>query len=75
MPPPVNLPPIEQCIFETVQHHPDISAEALRRRVQADDSEDRKHLHLRIARLNTLLRPHGICVRSEGGGYHIKVVS
>jgi hypothetical protein len=70
----LTLPPIERRIFEAVQHHPGISAEELRRQVQADNSEDRKHLHLCIARLNTLLRPHGITVRSEGGLFQMRAV-
>ena len=67
---PLNLPLIERRIFEAVQQG--ISTEELRRRVQADDSEERKLLHLRIARLNTLLRPHGITIRSEGGIYRTR---
>ena len=70
MPQPLNLPPFERRLFEAAQQG--ISAEELRRQVQADDSEDRKLLHLHIARLNTLLRPHGICVRSEGGIYRTR---
>jgi hypothetical protein len=70
---PLNLPPIERRIFEAVQQG--ISAEELRRQVQADNSEDRKLLHLRIARLNSLLRPYGITIRSEGGIYRTRSTS
>jgi hypothetical protein len=68
MPPSLNLPPFERRLFEAAQQG--ISAEELRRQVQAND--DRRLLHLHIARLNTLLRPHGICVRSEGGIYRTR---
>jgi hypothetical protein len=71
MPQPLNLPPFERRLFEAAQQG--ISAEELRRQVQADG--DRKLLHLHIARLNTLLCPHGICVRSEGGIYRTRSAS
>ena len=73
----LRLPPIKQRILETVQSHPDISAEALRCLVWADDPnggpEDRKVLHVHVSQLNQLLAPHGIVVRSQGGGYRIRV--
>jgi hypothetical protein len=73
MPQPLNLPPFERRLFEAAQQG--ISAEELRRQVQADGGGDRKHLHLCIAQLNTLLRPHGISIRSEGGIYRTRSTS
>jgi hypothetical protein len=73
MPQFLKLPPLEQRLFEAVRQG--ISAEELRRQVQANDGEDRRLLHLHIARLNTLLRPHGITIRSEGGIYRTRSTS
>jgi hypothetical protein len=62
-----------------VQRHPDISAEELRGLVWADDPnggpEDRKVLHVHVSQLNQLLAPHGIMVRSQGGGYRVRSVA
>jgi hypothetical protein len=75
----LRLPPIKQRIFEAVQRHPDICAEELRRLVWADDPnggpEDRKCLHVHVAQLNNFLRPLGIMVRAQGGGYRVRSVS
>jgi hypothetical protein len=75
----LRLPPIKARIFETVQRRPDISAEELRCVVWADDvsggPENRKCLHVHVAQLNSLLAPHGIMVRSQGGGYRVRAVA
>jgi hypothetical protein len=75
----LRLPPIKTRIYEAVQRHPDISAEELRSLVWADDPnggpEDRKVLHVHVAQLNQLLAPHGIMVRSAGGGYRVRSTS
>ena len=72
----LRLPPIKQRIYEAVQRHPDITAEELRCLVWADDPnggpEDRKVLHVHVSQLNQMLAPHGIMVRSQGGGYRIR---
>jgi hypothetical protein len=69
------LPSTKQKILDVVRKRPGISAEELRCAVWADDPdggpEDRKVLHVLVAELNTLLRPLGIMVRSQGGGYQI----
>jgi hypothetical protein len=74
----LRLPPIKRRIYDAVQRRPDITAEELRCLVWANDPsggpEDRKCLHVHVAQLNTLLRPHGIMVRSQGGGYRIRSV-
>ena len=75
----LRLPPIKQRIYEAVQRCPDISAEELRTIVWSSDPaggpEDRKVLHVHVSQLNRLLAPHGIMVRSQGGGYRIRSVS
>jgi hypothetical protein len=72
----LRLPPIKQRIYDAVQRHPDITAEELRCLVWAEDPtggpEDRKVLHVHVSQLNQLLAPHGIMVRSQGGGYRIR---
>jgi hypothetical protein len=70
------LPPIKQRILGTVRNRPGITAQALRDAVWWDDPDggpltDTKCLHVHIAQLNVLLRPLGIMVRSQGGGYQI----
>ena len=61
-----------------MQRRPDIGAEELRSVVWADDPaggpEDRKVLHVHVSQLNQLLAPHGIMVRSQGGGYRVRSV-
>jgi len=73
-----ELPPTKRKIFELVQRHPDISAERLRDLVWADDPnggpECRHTIFVHVSQLNDLLASHGICVRSEGGGYRIRQV-
>ena len=75
----LRLPPIKQRIYDAVQRRPDISAEQLRCLVWANDPnggpEDRKCLHVHVSQLNHLLAPHGIMVRSQGGGYRIRSVA
>jgi hypothetical protein len=75
----LRLPPIKQRIYDAVQCRPDISAEQLRCLVWANDPnggpEDRKCLHVHVSQLNHLLAPHGIMVRSQGGGYRIRSVA
>jgi hypothetical protein len=75
----LRLSPTKARILEAVQRHPDISAEELRGLVWADDPnggpECRHTIFVHVAQLNDVLRPHGICVRSEGGGYRIRSVS
>jgi DNA-binding response OmpR family regulator len=71
------LPPIKQRIFEAVKRRPGITAQQLRDWVWADDLDggpltDTKCLHVHVAQLNRLLAPHGIIVRSQGGGYQIR---
>jgi hypothetical protein len=72
----LQLPKTKARIFEAVRRRPDISAEELRTIVWADDPaggpEDRKVLHVHVSQLNHLLAPHGIMVRSQGGGYRIR---
>jgi hypothetical protein len=72
----LHLPRIKAIILEAVRRHPDISAEELRGLVWADDPnggpEDRKVLHVHVSQLNQLLAPHGIMVRSQGGGYRVR---
>jgi len=70
------LPPIKQRILETVKRRPGITAQQLRDWVWVDDPNGgpltgTKNLHVHVAQLNALLRPLGICVRSQGGGYQI----
>ena len=75
----LRLPPIKQRILEAVRRRPDISAEELSITVWAEDPtggpEDRKVLHVHVSQLNHLLAPHGIMVRSQGGGYRVRSVS
>jgi hypothetical protein len=76
----LRLPPIKVRILGAVRRRPGITAQELRDWVWADDIDggpltDTKCLHVHVAQLNTLLRPQGITVRSEGGGYYVKVVS
>jgi hypothetical protein len=79
--PPVKLrlPPTKMRILEIVRSHPDITAAELRDLVWAHDPaggpECRHTIFVHVAQLNDLLRPHGICVRSEGGGYRIRSMS
>lgn len=72
----IALPKIKQRILDAVKRCPGISAEELRDVVWADDPsggpEDRKVLHVHVNQLNHLLAPHGIAVRSQGGGYQIR---
>lgn len=70
------LPPVKQRILDAVRRRPGISAQQLRDVVWAGDLDggpltDTKCLHVHVAQLNALLRPLGICVRSQGGGYQI----
>jgi hypothetical protein len=71
----LRLPPTKRRIYDAVQRRPDITAEGLRCVVWADDPsggpEDRKVLHVHVSQLNQLLAPHGVMVRSQGGGYRI----
>jgi hypothetical protein len=72
----LRLPPIKQRIYDAVRRRPDITARELRDWVWADDIDggpltDTKCLHVHVAQLNAMLRPHGIMVRSQGGGYRI----
>jgi hypothetical protein len=71
----LHLPPIKQRILDTVRRRPGISAEQLRCAVWADDGgpECRHTIFVHVAQLNAVLQPHGICVRSEGGDYRIRV--
>jgi DNA-binding response OmpR family regulator len=72
----LQLPPTKARILAIVRRHPNISAEELRTAVWADDPsggpEDRKVLHVHVAQLNKLLEPHGLMVRSQGGGYRVR---
>ena len=72
----LQLPRTKARILEIVRRRPDISAEDLRTAVWADDPnggpEDRKVLHVHVAQLNKLLEPHGLMVRSQGGGYRVR---
>ena len=73
----LRLPPIKARIFEVVKRRPGITAQQLRDWVWADDTDggpltDTKCLHVHVAQLNALLRPFGIAVRSQGGGYQIR---
>jgi hypothetical protein len=75
----LHLPPIKQRIYEAVQRRPGITAQELRDWVWADDIDGgpltaTKCLHVHVSQLNDLLRPLGITVRSEGGGYRIRSV-
>ena len=70
------LPPTKQRILDAVKRRPGITAQELRNWVWADDPDggpltDKKCLHVHVAQLNALLRPLGIAVRSQGGGYVI----
>ena len=70
------LPPIKERILAAVRRRPGITAQELRDSIWADDPDggpltDTKCLHVHVAQLNTLLRPLGIMVRSQGGGYQI----
>jgi hypothetical protein len=72
----LRLPPIKQRIYDAVKRRPGITAQELRDWVWADDPDggpltDTKCLHTHVAQLNALLRPLGIMVRSQGGGYQI----
>jgi hypothetical protein len=75
----LRLPRIKRIILEAVKRRPGISAEELRSIVWADDPnggpEDRKVLHVHVNQLNYLLAPHGIMLRSQGGGYQIRSIS
>jgi hypothetical protein len=74
----LRLPPIKARIYEAVKRCPGISAEELRCTVWADDPnggpEDRKCLHVHVWQLNSQLRPLGIMVRAQNGGYRIRSV-
>jgi hypothetical protein len=67
----LRLPPIKKRIYEAVRRRPGITVQELRDWVWADDVTDTKCLHVHVAQLNTLLAPHGIKIRSQGGGYQI----
>jgi hypothetical protein len=80
VPPVPNLTPIKQRILDAVKRRPGITAQQLRDWVWADDIDggpltDTKCLHVHIAQMNAMLRPLGITVRSEGGGYRIRTIS
>jgi hypothetical protein len=74
----LRLSKIKQRIYDIVRSHPDISAEELRGLVWERDPgggpECRHTIFVHVAQLNDLLRPHGIMVRSQGGGYRIRSV-
>ena len=74
-----HLPPIKEKIYAAVKRRPGITAQQLRDWIWADDIDggpltDTKCLHVHVAQLNALLRPLGIMVRSQGGGYQIRDV-
>jgi hypothetical protein len=75
----LRLPKINQRIYDGIRRRPGITAAALRDLVWADDPnggpEDRKVLHVHVNQLNSLLAPHGVYVRSEGGGYVFRRVT
>jgi hypothetical protein len=74
----LRLPPIKSRIYEAVRRRPGISAEELRGLVwNGPDGgpENIKCLHVHVHQLNNLLAPHGIMVRSQGGGYQIRSAS
>jgi hypothetical protein len=75
----LRLPKIKARILDIVKRHPDITAAQLRDLVWADDPnggpECRHTIFVHVAQLNNSLRPFGVCVRSEGGGYRIRGVS
>ena len=73
------LPPIKERILAAVRRRPRVTAQQLRDLVWTDDIDggpltDTKCLHVHVAQLNALLRPLGICVRSEGGGYRVRSI-
>jgi hypothetical protein len=74
-----NARPVKQRIFETVQRRPGITAADLRDVVWADDPnggpECRHTIFVHVSQLNHLLEPHGIVIRSQGGGYQIRAVT
>ena len=69
------LPLVEAQIYEVVRHHPGITPAALRDAVRVDPPESQTALHTHVARLNRLLAPFGVEIRSAGGGYSIRAVS
>jgi hypothetical protein len=74
----LRLPPIKSRIYEIVRRCPGIGAEELRGLVwDGPDGgpENFKCLHVHVHQLNNLLAPHGIMVRSQGGGYQIRSAS
>jgi hypothetical protein len=76
----LRLPPIKARIFALVKRRPGASARELcdwawRDAIDGGPLTDTKCLHVHIAQLNRLLAVHGICVRSEGGGYRIRSVT
>lgn len=74
----LRLPRIKRAIYDAVQKRPGISAEALRSLIWdgPDGGPECRHtIFVHVAQLNNLLRPHGLCVRSEGGGYRFRSVS
>jgi hypothetical protein len=78
VPPVPDLTPIKRCILDTVKRRPGISAEELRGIVWSgpDGGPECRHtIFVHIAQLNNALRPHGICLRSEGGGYRFRSAS
>ena len=75
----LHLPRVKMQIYEAVRRRPGITPAALRDVVWGLDPnggpESRTILHTHISQLNILLRPHGIEVRSAGGGYSIRSVA
>ena len=76
----LHLPPLKARILDAVRRRPGITAQELRDWTWADDEDGgpltaAKCLHVHVAQLNTVLRPHGLTVRSEGGGDFVKAVS
>jgi len=75
----LHLPRVKTQIYEAVRRRPGITPAALRDVVWGLDPnggpESRTILHTHVSQLNTLLRPHGIEIRSAGGGYSIRSVA
>jgi hypothetical protein len=66
---------VEQRIYDAVRQHPGITIKELRAAVWANDPAgepaNRTALHIHVSRLNHLLAPLGVAVRSAGGKYQI----
>jgi hypothetical protein len=71
IPPALTLPPILQRIYDFVQRWPGCTRSQIADHVYADDPnggpDSLQVISQHVWRLNVLLKPHGLMVRSHGG--------